>query len=93
MQPYPKVPGHQLHNVHMDQSTNGGIHDNDCSLDQQSLGNGELYVRAKSMDESRTAVHIAQTLGEVADAFSIPTEKRVAIVRNNAGNMVLCTKT
>lgn len=52
-----------------------------------------FMFEAKSMDESRTAVHIAQTLGEVADAFSIPTEKRVAIVRNNAGNMVLCTKT
>lgn len=52
-----------------------------------------FMLETKSMDESRTAAHIAQTLGEVADAFSIPTEKRVAIVRNNAGNMVLCTKT
>ncbi|KAJ8413776.1 hypothetical protein AAFF_G00063740 [Aldrovandia affinis] len=42
------------------------------------------------MEENHTAANIAQRLGEVADAYGIPASKRVAVVHDNAANMVLC---
>lgn len=41
------------------------------------------------MDESHKAKHIAQRFGEVAGALCIPVVMRVAIVHDNAANMVL----
>ncbi len=48
-----------------------------------------FVLEAKSMDESHTAVHIAERLREMAATFSIPAEKIVAIVHNNVANMTL----
>ncbi|CAB1352772.1 unnamed protein product [Coregonus sp. 'balchen'] len=42
------------------------------------------------MEENHTAANIAQRLGEVADAYEIPGCKKVAVVHDNAANMVLC---
>lgn len=52
----------------------------------------ENYVlETKSMEESQTASNIAERLGEVADAYAVSAEKRVAVVHDNAANMILCT--
>jgi len=50
-------------------------------------------LETKIMEESHTGVNIATRLGEVADAYGIPAEKRVAVVSDNASNMVVCLDT
>uniref|UniRef100_A0A8C7R8M3 HAT C-terminal dimerisation domain-containing protein n=1 Tax=Oncorhynchus mykiss TaxID=8022 RepID=A0A8C7R8M3_ONCMY len=49
-----------------------------------------LVLETKQMEENPTTANIAERLGEVADAYEIPGCKRVALVHDNAANMVLC---
>ncbi|XP_020315982.1 zinc finger BED domain-containing protein 1-like [Oncorhynchus kisutch] len=49
-----------------------------------------LVLETKQMEENHTAATIAQRLGEVADKYEIPGCKRVAVVHDNAANMILC---
>ncbi|KAK1889398.1 Zinc finger BED domain containing protein 1 [Dissostichus eleginoides] len=46
----------------------------------------------KVLEVSHTAANIAERLGEVMEEFGIPPEKRVAVVHDNAANMVLCAQ-
>ncbi len=42
------------------------------------------------LEVSHTAANISERLSEVMEQYKIPGEKRVAVVHNNASNMVLC---
>jgi len=71
----------------MDKSSNEGTHDGEGLRNQQQWGDGVLCI-GKKMDESHTAVYLAQRLKEVSDNF--PTERRIVSVHANTVNMLLC---
>lgn len=48
-------------------------------------------LETKSIQERHTASNIAERLGEVADAYAVSAEKRVAAVHDNAAYKILCT--
>lgn len=50
-----------------------------------------FVLETKSMQESHIASNTAERLGEVADAYVVSAEKRVAVVHDNMANMILCT--
>ncbi|KAF3833166.1 hypothetical protein F7725_026831, partial [Dissostichus mawsoni] len=47
-----------------------------------------FVLETKVLEVSHTAANIAERLGEVMEEFGIPPEKRVAVVHDNAANMV-----
>ncbi|XP_060781454.1 zinc finger BED domain-containing protein 4-like [Neoarius graeffei] len=49
-----------------------------------------FVLETKVLEVSHTAANIAERLSEVMADFRIPAEKRVALVHDNAANMVLC---
>ncbi|KAK1904419.1 Zinc finger BED domain containing protein 1, partial [Dissostichus eleginoides] len=51
-----------------------------------------FVLETKVLEVSHTAANIAERLGEVMEEFGIPPEKRVAVVHDNAANMVLCAQ-
>lgn len=51
-----------------------------------------FVLETKVLEESHTATNIKERLSEVMEEFKIPGEKRVAVVHDNAANMVLCTE-
>jgi len=51
-----------------------------------------FVLETKVLEVSHTAANIAERLGEVMEEFEIPAEKRVAVVHDNAANMVLCAQ-
>ncbi|KAK1887488.1 Zinc finger BED domain containing protein 4 [Dissostichus eleginoides] len=51
-----------------------------------------FVLETKVLEVSHTASNIAERLGEVMEEFGILPEKRVAVVHDNAANMVLCAQ-
>ena len=51
-----------------------------------------FMLETKVMEVSHTAANIAERLCEVLEEFEIPAEKRVAVIHDDAANMVLCAK-
>lgn len=49
-----------------------------------------FVLETKVLEVSHTAANISERLSEVMEQYKIPGEKRVAVIHNNASNMVLC---